>query len=133
MSAGAVVQAALVAALRADGDVTGAVTAVFDAPPVRSARPWLMVEEPVLTPWGTKDAEGWEARISMLAEDEGERPLRLRRLVETVGAAVEGVPGDLGEGWRLVTLAVLRSRIVRAGSQRWTAVIELRARMLRVD
>ncbi len=126
MSAQAVLQAAAIAAL--DGlDVT----AVFDAPPVRAALPYALVEEAMLADWGTKDMAGREGRLSVIVRDGGERPARLRLLAGAVEEAIEAIDREPGEGWHIVTLAFVRGRIVRDGGDHWASVSEFRVRMLR--
>ena len=131
MSVGELLQAALAAALREDAVLAEGLTAVFDALPVRSARPWALVEEPALTDRGTKDAAGREARIAVVLHDTGERPVRLRGLAGAVEQVVAALPAELGEGWRIASLALLRSRVLREGEGRWAALVEFRVRMLR--
>jgi len=125
MSVQAVVQAAMVAAL--DGlDVTG----VFDAPPVRAALPYAVIEEAVLADWSTKDMDGREGRLAVTLYDGGERPVRLRVLAGAAEDAVSAMPRVLGEGWRVASLVFVRGRIVREGV-RWVAMSEWRVRVLR--
>ena len=126
-------QAAIKAALEDHAPLAGAVTAVFDAPPVRAALPHALVEEAVLTDWSTKDMTGREGRVTILLRDGGERPARLRALAGAAEDAIEAMPGALGEGWRIVSLVLLRSRIVREGDSRWMAASEYRVRMLRSE
>lgn len=124
-------QAAFRAALEAHAPLAEAVTAVFDAPPVRGMRPYALVEDAVLTDWGTKDMAGREARIAVTLFDTGERPARLRALADAVDAAIEAMPREIGAGWRIASLAFVRGRMVREGEGRWAAVREFRVRMLR--
>jgi len=125
MSVQAMLQAAMVAAL--DGlEVTG----VFDAPPVRCALPYAVVEEAVLADWSTKDMDGREGRLAVSLYDGGERPVRLRVLAGAAEDAVGAMPREIGEGWRVASLVFVRSRIVREGV-RWVAVGEWRVRMLK--
>lgn len=133
MSAQTVLGEALVAALKAHAGVARVVTAVFDAPPVRAARPYAEVAEALLTDWSTKDLAGREGRIAIVLRDAGERPLRLRELAGEVDAAVEDLPRDLGEGWRIASLVPVRSRIVREGEGLWAGTNEYRVRMLRMQ
>jgi len=123
-------QGALVTALR-DHAPLGALTGVFDAPPVRAALPYAVVGEAVLGDWGTKDMAGREGRVAVLLHDGGERPARLRLLAGAVEAAIEAMPRELGDGWRIASLTFVRSRIVANGAGRWIASSEYRARMLR--
>lgn len=107
------------------------VNGVFDCDPVRAARPYAWVDEPVLADWSTKDMAGREGRFAVLLYDAGERPARLRALCGAVEEALESLPTDLGEGWHLLGPVLARSRIVREGEMRWMATIEWRVAMLR--
>jgi hypothetical protein len=129
MSARERLQAAMVEAL---GTALAPVT-VFDAPPVRGAVPHVVVDEPLLGDWSTKDMTGREGRVAVIARDQGERPARLRGLVAAGEDALEAMPADLGEGWRVVTLTLARSRIAREREGGWIAMSEYRVRMLRVN
>lgn len=124
MSAREVVQAAVVAAL-------GDAAAVFDAPPVRAALPHVVVEQPELVDWSTKDWRGHEGRIVVAAYDGGERPVRLRALAARIEDAVEAVPAAPGDGWRVATLRFARSRVARAPGDRWVATSEFVVRLYR--
>lgn len=128
MSVQAVLQAALVEALAGLE-----VTQVFDAPPVRAARPYALVEEAWLTDWGTKDMAGREGRFAVALFDAGERPARLRMLAGAVEAAIEAMPRSLDQGWTVASLVLLRARISREGDSRWQSVSEFRVRMLRSE
>ncbi|KQM31227.1 DUF3168 domain-containing protein [Sphingomonas sp. Leaf10] len=124
MIAGTLLQAMLVARLR--GALAGA--SVFEAPPVRSARPFVVVDMPVLSDWGTKDAAGREGRVVVQLFDDGEVPERLRTLAAVAEGAVLSAPAGLA-GWRIVSLVFVRSRVVREGKG-WVGSVEFRVRML---
>jgi uncharacterized protein DUF3168 len=130
MSVQAVLQAALAAALRGHGL---AVSAVFDAPPVRAARPYALVEESVLADWGTKDMAGREGRVAIALFDGGESPMRLRMLAGAAEEAILAMPRAIGAGWALVSVTLLRNRIGREGEGQWKSVSEFRVRMLRSE
>ena len=100
---------------------------VFDAPPVRGARPHVLIEEPVLADWSTKDWRGCEARLAVIARDAGERPVRVRALLALASDAVLAMPAAL-DGWRMVTLRPGRERIVRARDE-WVGAAEFIVRM----
>ncbi|MEI9850625.1 MAG: DUF3168 domain-containing protein [Sphingomonas sp.] len=131
MSAHAALAAAVAAALDGHAALAEAVTGIFDAPPVRAALPYALVEEPVLADWGTKDMAGREGRIAVLLFDGGERPARLRVLAGAAEAAVEAMPRTLDDGWRVASLVLARSRILPDGASRWVAMGEWRVRMLK--
>lgn len=128
MSVQEVLQAALVEALAGLE-----VTRVFDAPPVRAARPYALVEEAWLADWGTKDMAGREGRFAVTLFDAGERPVRLRGLAGDAEAAIEAMPRGIGQGWAIASLVLLRSRISREGDGRWQSVSEFRVRILRSE
>lgn len=130
MSVQAILQAALKVALEGHAPLAG-LTGVFDAPPVRAARPYALIDEALLADWGTKDIAGREGRIAVRLFDSGERPVRLRMLAGAAEDAVAAMPAALGEGWRIASLTLLRSRIAREGDGRWVATGEWRVRMLR--
>lgn len=131
MSVQALLSTAMSEALAAHDGVAGVVTEVFDAPPVRAARPYAVIEEASLGNWGSKDMAGREGVLAVTLHDGGERPVRLRVLAGAVEEAIEAMPRDLGEGWRVVTLILARSRIVREREGRWMAMSEWRVRILR--
>jgi hypothetical protein len=131
MSVQGLLQDAIRAALEGHAPLAEAVTGVFDAPPVRAARPYAWVDEALLGDWGTKDIAGRDGRFAVLVHDTGERPVRLRALAGAAEDAVEAMPRDLGGGWRVVTCRLLRSRIVGEGEGRWAAMSEFRVRMLK--
>lgn len=121
---------AIAAALEAAEGIAGKV-AVFDAPPSRAARPHLVIDEPVQGDWGAKGVEAREYRVTVRGYDSGERPVRLRGIGEAVDGAMRELPRELGEGWGLASVALLRRRILREGGDRWVASSEWRVRMVR--
>ncbi|ODP37031.1 DUF3168 domain-containing protein [Sphingomonas turrisvirgatae] len=131
MSAHIELQAALVAAIASDPVLSDTLTRVFDAPPIRAARPYALVEDAVLTDWSTKDMAGREGRVAVTLFDLGERPVRAQQLAGSTEEAVLAMPAQLGGGWRIISLMLIRSRLVREGEGRWAATSEFRIRMLR--
>lgn len=103
---------------------------VYDAPPLQASVPYALVEADLVTDWGHKSGAGREVRLAALLHDQGERPVRLRALASAAETALERLTGDVGGGWRLVSMRLLRTRIVRTRSGGWTAAIEFRARLL---
>lgn len=128
-------QAAVRALLSADPALSAEVAAIGEAEPL-AAHPCLILEEPQLADWGTKDAAGREARCAVTVRDIAATPERVRRLADAVEAALASFPRSLGEGWSTGGAAVLRSRVQRERGRagdvpRWTASVEFRVRMLR--
>jgi hypothetical protein len=127
-SAAQALQAAAMAAL---GGLSGC--RVQEGAPVQAALPSALVEIGSETDWGHKSGRGRELRLAVVIRDAGERPSRLMRLMGEAEAALERMP-SMTDGWRIVTLAMTRSRMVPPGrgaqARNWAGVIEYRARML---
>ena len=86
------------------------------------------------TDWGHKSGRGRELRLAVTLRDSGERPERAQAFAEVVESAIEA--GLDVEGWRLVTLALVRARTVaegRGGRMGWAVALDYRARMLADD
>lgn len=128
MSVRSELQAALRAAI-AGGAGLEPLSGVFAAPPERAALPHALFDEPVLTDWGAKGMSGREARGTLVIRDAGETPVRLRALADAAEAVLAGTV-EAPEGWQIVSLVVLRSRVLREGAGRWAALIDWRARMI---
>jgi hypothetical protein len=133
MSAHGVLADAVGAALRGHAALGVAINGVFDTPPARAVRPYALIEEAVLADWSTKDLAGREGRLAVSLLDTGEGGERLRMLADEAIAAITALPRELGEGWRIASLAFVRSRIFREGPGMCAAVIEYRVRMLQAN
>ncbi|HYW14978.1 MAG TPA: DUF3168 domain-containing protein [Allosphingosinicella sp.] len=105
--------------------------AVYPGPPLQAAMPYATVECGPESDWGHKSGRGRELRLAVTLRCPGERPERAQAFAEVVEAAIEA--GLDVEGWRLVTLALVRARTVaegRGGSMGWAVALDYRARML---
>lgn len=128
MSAEGAFQAALAAALRtAIGD---RLNGVFEGPAVKATAPYAELGELLSTDWSTKDAEGRELRSLVQMRDRADTAVRLFALAGEADVAIREIAPALG-GWRIVSIVLVRSRIVQSGVGQWTALIEHRARLLR--
>ena len=127
--AGAALEAAAIETLRSALGI-----GVYRGPPVQAAAPYAVVEAGPQSDWSHKSGIGRELRLAVTIHDRGEAPARLRSLAAAAEQAVGALSGEL-DGWQLVTLRFLRGMTVppRAGApdERWTTLIEFRARMLR--
>jgi hypothetical protein len=104
---------------------------VYPGPPLQAVFPYAIVECGPEADWGHKSGRGRELRLAVILRDAGEQPDRAQALAAIVETALEA--GLDVEGWRLVTLALLRSRTVadgRGGQAGWAVTIDYRARML---
>lgn len=104
---------------------------VYPGPPLQAAFPYALVECGPEADWGHKSGSGREVRLAVTLRDRGERPERAQAFAEVVEAAMAA--GLDVEGWRLVTLALVRSRTIaegRGGKSGWAVAIDYRARLL---
>jgi hypothetical protein len=128
MSAEITLAAAVLVALQDHTPLTGQVNGIYLTPPGRATPPYVLLGETASIDWSTKTEVGREIRFAVLVREEAERAERLGSLAEEAEAAVAAMPRDI-EGWHIVSLALLRSRVLRTDGP-WTASIEWRARML---
>lgn len=124
-AAGALI-AAVVAALRQVPGLSG----VSDGIPVQAGDAHAVVEAGPEADWGFKGGDGAEVRFAVLIRCGGEQPKRARQLTGLARQALAAIGPDCGE-WRLVTLILMRSRVLRAPGPSWTGAAEFRARMIR--
>jgi hypothetical protein len=120
MSAGGALQSAIAAAL-AGVNVTG----VFAGPPARAAYPYVALDATTERDWSHKNGTGREVMVAITVWDD--QPVRLHGLADQVETALS----DLAvEAWQLVTMQMVRRRVVRDVAGPWAAAIDYRARML---
>lgn len=124
MSAGGALQASLAEMLGAIDGLTG----VFDGPPARSPFPYVVVDAGTESDWSHKSGAGREVAVAITVWDE--QPARLHGLADAVEAAVDGLAPPAG--WQVVTLRLVRRRMVRDVAGPWAAAIDYRARLLAV-
>jgi hypothetical protein len=122
VSAGSALQSAIAAALAGVDGLTG----VFDGPPARAAYPYVALDATTETDWSHKSGIGREVMVAITIWDD--EPVRLHGLADSVEAAVEA-PGPV-VGWQLVTMQLVRRRVVRDVAGPWAAAVDFRARML---
>jgi hypothetical protein len=125
VSAGGALQSSIATALSAVSELTG----VFDGPPARAAFPYVALDATTETDWSHKSGIGREVLVAITIWDD--QPARLHQLAD----AVEGSLASLGsiEGWQLVTMQLVRRRVVRDVAGPWAAAVDFRARMLAAD
>lgn len=122
MSAGGALQAAIVTAL----DGVDGLAGVFDGPPARAPFPYATVDASAESDWSHKSGEGREVMAAVTLWDD--QPARLHDLADAVEAASRGV--TVVAGWQLVTMRLVRRRVVRDVAGPWAAAVDFRARML---
>jgi hypothetical protein len=122
VSAGGALQSAVAGALSGVEGLTG----VFDGPPARAAYPYVALDATTETDWSHKTGTGREVMVAITLWDD--QPVRLHGLTDAIEAAVETV-GALA-GWQLVTMQLVRRRVMRDVAGPWAAAVDFRARML---
>jgi hypothetical protein len=122
MSAGGALQSAIAEAL---GQLDG-LTGVFDGPPARAAYPYAALDATTESDWSHKSGAGREVLVAITLWDD--QPTRLHQLADGVEERLAGI-GDIA-GWQLVSMRLVRRRVVRDVAGPWAAAVDYRARML---
>ena len=123
------IRAAIIALLRADTALNAQVNRIYDGTPDKASPPMVVVGEGIGTDWATKDRPGRELRIGIIIEDNLETHARIGSIMPLVDAAMLGLAGTVG-AWRVGSLVMTRSRLLRTGAGRWNAVMDYRIRVL---
>jgi hypothetical protein len=122
VSAGGTLQSAIAAALSGIEGLTG----VFDGPPARAAYPYAAIDATTETDWSHKSGAGREVMVAITVWDD--QPVRLHGLADAVEVAMDSL-GAIA-GWQLVTMRLVRRRVVRDVAGPWAAAVDFKARML---
>ncbi len=130
MNAESDIRAALIAELRNDAALGAQVNRIYDAVPVKSTPPTLVMGECIGGDWGTKDKVGRELRLAITIEDDIETPTRISGIMPLADAAVHRLTGTIA-GWQVGSLRLIRSRLLRTNAGRWNALMEYRIRVLK--
>ncbi|MGE4429139.1 MAG: DUF3168 domain-containing protein [Sphingobium sp.] len=129
MNAESEIRAAVLALLRGDAELMARVNRIHDGAPVKATPPTLVLTECSSTDWGCKDRPGRDVRISMTIEDDLDAATRISGIMSLAEAAVERLASPIA-GWRIGSLNLVRSRLLRTNAGRWNAVIQHRIRVL---
>ena len=124
MSAGGALQSALASALASMSELTG----VYDGPPARAAYPYVAIDATTEIDWGHKSGDGREVLVAITLWDD--QPVRLHALADQIEASLSALTAM--QGWALVTMRLVRRRVLRDVAGPWAAAIDFRARMLAI-
>ena len=131
--------AALAGAVTAALGAVAGLSGVFDGAPLQAGDAHAVVEIGPESDWGHKSGAGAEVRLAVAIRCGGERPGRARALSHAARSAVEAIGPEVG-AWRLVSLAMLRARVVatrdaarRGEGPGWIGTVDYRARLLRAE
>ena len=122
MSAGGALQTAIATALNAIEGLIG----TFDGPPARAAYPYAAIDATTESDWSHKNGNGREVLVGITIWDD--QPVRLHGLADEVETSLQAI-ADVAE-WQLVTMRLVRRRVLRDVAGPWAAAIDFRARML---
>ncbi len=122
MSAGGALQTAIATALSGVPALTG----VFDGPPARAAYPYVALDATTESDWSHKSGVGRQVMVAITLWDD--EPTRLHQIADWIEAAMDTL-GTVA-GWQLVTMRLVRRRVMRDVAGPWAAAIDFRARML---
>ena len=122
MSAGGALQTAIAGALTRVEGWTG----VFDGPPARAAYPYVALDATTETDWSHKSGEGREVLVAITLWDD--QPVRLHALADDIETHLRALGATAG--WQLVTMRLVRRRVVRDVAGPWAAAIDFRARLV---
>jgi hypothetical protein len=124
VSAGGALQGAIAAALEGIADFTG----VFDGPPARASYPYAAIDATTETDWSHKNAAGREVMVGVTVWDD--QPVRLHELADAVEVSLSATPALIE--WQVVTMRLVRRRVLRDVAGPWAAALAFRARMLAI-
>lgn len=122
MSAGGALQAAVASSLAGIERLSG----IFDGPPARAPFPYAVVDGGNEVDWSHKSGSGREVGLAITVWDE--QPVRLHELADEVETAIAAL--GVVESWQLVSLRLIRRRVLRDVAGPWAAAIDFRARLL---
>ena len=122
-------RAALLSWLAADPALSGALNAIVEEVPSRTALPWLAIAASAAADWSAKDLPGREVRVALELHCRGDQPGAAAELTAAIEARVAAMPYGQ-DAFDLVSITFLRSRAEqRAGNVR-AVLIEYRFRGL---
>lgn len=129
MSLESEVRAAMAAAIRDAGAVTGNANAVFATAPEDAVAPFVAIGDMLGFDWSTKDLRGRELRVAILAVDREPDPMRVADLADAAVAALATMPKRLGP-WQLGAIVHLRSLTRRRRGGGWAVEADVRVRAI---
>ena len=125
MSAGGALQRAIATAL---SNVPG-LTGVFDGPPARAAYPYVALDATTESDWSHKNGVGRQVMVAITLWDD--EPTRLHQIADWIEAAMRTL-GTVA-GWQLVTMQLVRRRVVRDVAGPWAAAIDFGRWWIRLE
>lgn len=123
MTAGAELQAAIVSATDAIGELKG----VFEGPPARADFPYLVVDCGTEKAWNCRLRDGREVVAQLtLWDDHSARLMELEESLQDCALSSRELPN-----WRVSSLALLDKKKVRSADGPWASHLTLRVRLMK--
>ncbi len=122
-------RAALMAWLAADPALAGALNAVVEETPSRTALPWLAIAASASADWSTKEQTGREVRIALELHCRGDRPDTASSLVSAIERRIVALPA-IQPDFAVVTTQFLRARAEQRPANTRAILLEYRFRLL---
>ncbi|MFM5929295.1 MAG: DUF3168 domain-containing protein [Novosphingobium sp.] len=122
-------RAALLAWLAADPALAGALNAIVEEAPARTALPWLAIAASAGVDWSVKDRAGRELRLALELHCRGDRSDSAADLVSAIEQRLAAMPRDHAS-FSLVSTQFLRSRAEQRAANTRAVLIEYRFRLL---
>ena len=120
---------ALIEWLRADPSLAAELNLVAEEAPARATPPWLGVAASASADWSVKGAAGREVRVALEFHYRGDDPATGIAVAQAIEDRVAALPRTQ-DGFDVVSIVFLRSRVEqRAGNIR-AALVEYRFRLL---
>jgi hypothetical protein len=122
-------RAALVEWLRADPTLAAQLNSVTEEAPLRASPPWLGLVTSASSDWSVKDAGGREVRVALELHVRGDDPGAGAALIQAIENRVAALP-RAQDGFDVVTIVFLRSRVEQRPANTRAALLEYRFRLL---
>jgi hypothetical protein len=122
-------RAALIQWLRADPALAAGLNTVTEEAPARASPPWLGIVASAGADWSTKNAPGREVRVALEVHLRGDDPATGAALIQAIEDRIASLPRTQ-DGFDVVSIAFLRSRVERRPGNVRAALIEHRFRLL---
>ncbi|WP_077148769.1 DUF3168 domain-containing protein [Sphingopyxis sp. KK2] len=127
MSAERAVRSRALAILAGDAELAALVHGIFDGVPARASAPYASVGAAEGSDWGTKDVAGREVRVTLSLAGVGDAAADAA--ASRIEALVTGLRGA-GDGWRIASARVMRTRFGFAKDGGWRHEVVVRCRCL---
>lgn len=122
-------RAAAIDWLAGDPLLAAELNAVTEEAPSRTSLPWLAIATSASADWSNKSRDGREVRVAFELHCRGDRPDAAAAIVRAIEKRLELLPRHQ-QGFSVVTIRFLRSRVEQRSESRRATLLEYRFRLL---